>query len=203
MTCREVGSCGVALLLVLGGLAPSTRAAAQTAYKPCSLVSVGETEAVAGEKVVKSVEGTVPHETGDGYEGDDVISACQRPLARGRTFLLTVGVPATEGTRVVSAGDVLRRQAHERVRKTRGTWESRQFGEITCTAVVVPSNPGLGATTCAAVTYPLYYGDGFDGTASVVREPLLFTLRFMAGPEGTVSMDGVHALAEKVLARMP
>ena len=84
-----------------------------------------------------------------------------------------------------------------------GTWESTRFGEITCLVVVVPSSPSSEITTCAATKIPLFYGDGFDRTASIVNEPLRFTLQITGGPKGFVPMDAVHALAEKVLARMP
>ncbi len=200
---RQVRSCGVTLLLVLGGLGLSTPASAQMGYKPCSLVSAGETEALAGEKVVKSVESTVPRTKGNGYGSEIVNSVCQRWLSGGRMFFLTMGAPMTDEAKVEVTDGVLSRQAQEKIRKMGGTWESKQFGEITCLTVVVPSTRGFDATTCAAVKIPLFYGDGFDGTASIVKQPLRFTLQITAGPKGLVPMDVVHALAEKVLARMP
>jgi hypothetical protein len=109
----------------------------------------------------------------------------------------------TEEAGVQSVGDMLSKQAQEKIRKSGGTWKSKQFGEIACTTVDMSSNPGLGTTTCAALTAPLFHGDGFDGTASVVQESLLFILQITAGPKGLISMDGVHALAEKLLERMP
>lgn len=203
MMWRQVGSYRVALLLALVGFVLAAPATARTRYKTCLLVSVSETEALAGEKVVKSIESNVPHKKGNGYDSEGVDSACKRWLASGRLFLLTVGARVTPGTKVESVGDVLGRQAQAKIGKTGGTWESKQFGEIACTMVVVPSNPGLATTTCGAEKHPLYYGDGFDGTALFVKKPLLFTLQITAGPEGrTISMDRVHALAEKVLARM-
>lgn len=191
MMCR-VGPYGVALLFVLGGLSLSAPATARAGYQPCSLVSVSETEALAGTKVVKSVESATLRD-----------SVCRRWLAGDRMFLLTVGVSTTGEANVALAADGLSSQAYERIRNMGGTRVSKQFGEITCTTVGVPSNPGLGTTTCSAVKIPLYYGDGFDWTASVVKQPLRFTLQIAAGPKGLVSMDAAHALAEKVLARMP
>jgi len=194
---------GVALLLVLGGVVLSAPATARTRHNPCVLVSVSETEALAGEKVVKSVESPVPHKKGNGTDIEGANSVCKRWLASGRLFLLTVGDRVTAGTKVESVGDVLGRQAQAKIGNAGGTWELKQFGEIACTMVVVPSNPGLDTTTCGAEKHPLYYGDGFDGTALFVKKPLLFTLQISAGPDGrTISMDRVHALAAKVLARI-
>jgi hypothetical protein len=200
---RQVRSCGVTLLLVLGGLVVPAPASAQMGYRPCSLVSVGETEALAGEKVVKSVESTVPRTKGNGYGSEIVNSVCQRWLSAGRMFFLTLGVPVTDEAKVEVADGVLSRESQEKIREMGGTWESKQFGEITCLTVVVPSTRGFDTTTCAAVKIPLFYGDGFDRTASIVKEPLRFTLQITAGPKGLVPVDVVHALAEKVLARMP
>ena len=200
---RQIRSCGVTLLLVLGGLVLSAPARAETGYKPCSLVSVGETEALAGETVVKSVEKTVPRANGNGYGSEIVNSVCQRWLSGGRMFFLTVGVPTIEEATVEVADGVMSSQAQETITKMGGTWESKQFGEITCLTVVVPSSRGFDTTTCAATKIPLFYGDGFDRTASIVNEPLRFTLQITGGPKGLVPMDAVHALAEKVLARMP
>ena len=203
MMCRQVSSYGLSLLLVLGGLVPSASATTQTGYKPCSLVSGGETEALAGAKIVKWVESHLSYQKSGGYASEGVNSVCQRWLAGGRLFLLTMGAPMTVGAKAESVENMLSRQAQEKIRQLGGTWKSKQFGEIACTAVVIPSNPGLGTTTCAALKGPLFYGDGFDKTASVVKESLLFSLQITAGPRGLVSMDGVHALAEKLLDRMP
>jgi hypothetical protein len=202
MMCRQVSCYAVSFVLVLGGLVPSASATAQTGYKPCSLVSVGETEALAGAKIVKWIERHLPHKKGNGYDSEGVNSLCPRWLAGGRIFLLTVGAPMTEGVKVQSVDSMLSRQAREKIQKLGGTWKSKLFGEITCTTVDISSNPGLGTTTCAALKVPLFRGDGFDGTASLVGESLLIILQITAGPKGLISMDEVHALAEKLLERM-
>lgn len=198
---RQVSSCGVALLLVLGGLVLSAPASAQTGYKPCSLVSVSETEVLAGEKVAKSVESTIPYKRGTDNNRENVRSICQRLLTGNRTFLLIMGV-MTKGYGD-AAEEALGKQSQEKIRKMGGTWESKQFGEVTCATVVVPSNSGFGNTTCVAEKGPLFLGDGFDNTTSAEKGHLFFVLQITAGPNGIVPMDRVHELAEEVLARMP
>ncbi len=200
---RQVICCGVTLLLVLGGFVLSAPANAQMGYKPCSLVSAGETEALVGEKVVKTVESTAPRTKANGHSSAIANELCQRWLSGGRMFFLMVGVAMPEETKVEVADRMLSRQAQVKIREMGGTWESKQFGEITCLTVVVRSTRGFDTTTCEAVTIPLFYGDGFDGTTSIVKQPLRFTIQITAGPRGLVPMDVVHALAEKVLARMP
>ncbi len=174
MMSRRIDARTAALLLVLGVLMLSAPVRAQAANGPCSLISIGETEALTGEKVVKSLE-----------RG----SVCQRWTAGGRTLILTLGAAETQEPVAAS-------------REMGGVWVSKQFGDFTCTSVVVPSHPRANSTACAARAEPLFFGDGFDNATGVTKGPVYFTLQVTGGSTGIVSVEHVRALAEKVLARL-
>lgn len=175
MISRRIGSCIVALALGVVTAAMPVRAAA--GFKPCSLVSVGETELLTGDSVVKSMESA---------------SACQRWLAGGRTFLLALG------PRVITP-----HETEAAIREIGGTWVQKQFGEITCTSAVVPSNLRANTTTCSAGREPLFYADGFDNATVAPKTSVFFTLQVTGGQTGAVPIEHMHALAAKVFARLP
>ncbi len=174
MMSRRIDTRVAALLLALGVLMGSAPVRARASNGPCSLISIGETEALMGEKVVRSLE-----------RG----SVCQRWLAGGRTLVLTLGAAETQEPAAV-------------IREMGGAWVSKQFGDLTCTSVAVPSHPQANSAACAARVEPLFFGDGFDNATGVTREPVYFTIRVAGGSTGVVSVEDVRALAEKVLARL-
>ncbi len=175
MMSRRIDTRIAALLLVLGVLMLSAPVRARAGNGPCSLISIGETEALTGEKVVRSLE-----------RG----SVCQRLTAGGRTLILTLGTAEIEEPVAAS-------------REMSGAWVvSKQRGDLTCTSVVVPSHPHSNSTACAARVEPLFFGDGFDNATVVTRGPVYFTLQVTGGSTGIVSVEDVRALAEKVLARL-
>lgn len=174
MMSRRIDTRIAALVLVLGVLMLSAPVRARAGNGPCSLISIGETAALTGGKVVKSLE-----------HG----SVCQRWTAGGRTLVLTLGAAETQEPVAAS-------------REMGGVWVSKQFGDLTCTSVTVPSHPDANSTACAARAEPLFFGDGFDNATGVTRGPVYFTLRVAGGSTGVVSLEDVRALAEKVLARL-
>ncbi len=174
MMSRRIETRIAALMLVLGVLMLFAPVRARAGNGPCALISIGETEALTGEKVVRSLE-----------RG----SVCQRWTAGGRTLILTLG--ASETQEPVAAS-----------REMGGAWVSKQFGDLTCTSVIVPSHPRANSTACAARAEPLFFGDGFDNATGVTKGPVYFTLQVTGGSTGIVSVERVRALAEKVLARL-
>ncbi len=174
MMSRRIDTRTAALLLVLGVLMLSAPVRAQAGNGPCSLIPIGETEALTGEKVVRSLENG---------------SVCQRWMAGGRTLILTLGPAET-------------RESEAAIREMGGVWVSRQFGDLTCTSVIVHGQPRANSTACAARVEPLFFGDGFDNATGVTKGPVYFTLQVTGGLTGIVSVEHVRALAEEVLARL-
>ncbi len=176
MISRRIGSCIVAV--VLGVLAVAVPAGAGSVPKPCSVVSAGEVEAVIGMKVAKSLESD---------------SLCERWLADGRTVFLALGPQAIKV-----------RDTEAAVSEMGGVWASKQFGQIICSSVIVPSHPQAGATTCGIDRESLFFGDGFDNATAASTSSLSFSIRVTGGPAGRpFPMESVRALMQKALGRMP
>ncbi len=172
---RRIDTRIATLLLVLGVLMLSAPGRAQAGNGPCSLISIGETEALTGAKVVRSLESGL---------------VCQRWMAGGRTLILTLG--AAETQEPVAA-----------IRETGGVQVStKQFGDLTVRSVVFPSHPQANSIACSGRAEPLFFGDGFDNATGVKKGPVYFTLRVTGGSTGIVSVERIRALAEKVLARL-
>src|SRR6266851_7328283 len=85
----------IALLMVLAA-ARAHAAPAQSTYKPCSLVTKSEAEALSGQKVTKSGETNFPYKKDANNDHDGVMSNCAYILSPGKEVSLTVGsVPVT------------------------------------------------------------------------------------------------------------
>jgi hypothetical protein len=175
----------VVLLFVAGAVCAQT-ASAQSKYKPCSMVSAAEAEALAGQKIAKTAESDIPYPKDANHDHADVISICSRTVSATQGLTLTVSsTPVTpEGK---ARGEAKAKDAEEKLKKQGAKVEAKDFGAIKCATIILQgAMAAFSGTNCGAVK-----GGQF------------FSVMVTAGPNGPASIDQVHALAEKILSRMP
>jgi hypothetical protein len=175
-----------ALLLVVMVLAcPQTRAA-QSGYKPCTMVSAAEAEAVSGQKVTKTAEQDIPYTKDAKHDHDGVVSICTQSFSGTQGLSLTVSsTPTTpEGK---AHGAAAGKNAEEALKKQGAKVEEKKYGDIKCSTMMLQgAMAAFSGTNCAAE-----------------KGQLFFSVSVTAGTKGLVPMDQVHALAEKILSRLP
>jgi hypothetical protein len=161
-------------------------ASAQTTYHPCSLVTASEAEALTGQKVTKSDERDIPYKKDARNDHDGVISMCGHSVSpvRGVQLVVSSSPVTPEGK---ARGAAAAKAAVESAKKLGAKVEERKFGAITCSTVQLTGDmERLSGTSCGAE-----------------KGPLFFAVTVTAGPTGFVPIDQLHALAEKILARLP
>jgi hypothetical protein len=161
-------------------------ASAPSTYKPCSLVSASETEALTGHEVTKTTERDIPYKKDANHDHDGVISTCGYSFSPGKSLQLIVSSgPATPEGRAKSAAAA--KAATEMMKNLGAKREEKKFGAITCSTMLLTGVMATASgTSCAAE-----------------KGRLFFAMTVTAGPNGFVPMDQLHALAAKVLSRLP
>ncbi len=175
-----------ALLLVAMALTCAPARAAQSGYKPCSMVSAAEAEALSGQKVTKTAEQDIPLKKDANHDHDGVMSICRQSFSATQGLTLTVSTIQTtpEGK---AKGAAAAKNAEEMLKKQGTKVEGKKYGAITCSTMIMQgAMAAFSATSCAAE-----------------KGSLFFSVSVTAGAKGLVPMDQVHALAEKILSRLP
>jgi hypothetical protein len=175
-----------ALLLVITALACAQARAAQSGYKPCTMVSAAEAEALSGQKVTKTAEQDIPYKKDANHDHDGVVSICTQSFSGTQGLSLTVSSTSTtpEGK---AQGAAAAKNAEEMLKKKGAKVEARKYGDTTCSTMILQgAMAAFSATNCAAE-----------------KGQLFFSLSVTAGTKGLVPMDQVHTLAEKILSRLP
>lgn len=176
----------VALLMVLAAAARAQPASAPSTYKPCSLVSASETEALAGQKVTKTTEMDIPYKKDAKHDHDGVISTCGYSFSPGKGLQLIVSsMPVTPEGR--AKGKEAAKAGEEKMKKMGAKIEEKKFGAITCSTMLLTGEMAtFSGTSCAAE-----------------KGRLFFAMTVTTGPNGFVPMDQLHTLAAKVLSHLP
>jgi hypothetical protein len=174
------------VLLLVAGAACAPTAFAQSKYRPCSMVSAAEAEALTGQKIAKTSESDIPYAKDANHDHADVISICSRTVSATQGLTLTVtSTPVTpEGK---ARGEAKAKDAEEKLKKQGAKVEAKDFGAIKCSTIILQGvMAAFSGTNCGAIK-----GGQF------------FSVMVTAGPNGPVSIDQMHALAEKILSRLP
>ena len=181
---------GTVIALLLGfavtARAQQAPAAASSKYKPCSLVTKAETEALTGQTVTSTTQNDVPYTKDAKHDHDGVVSMCMYTFAPGKGLTLVVSsVPVTpEGK---ASGAAHAKAAVDKMKKMGTKVEEKKFGDMTCSTVLSTGNlAAFSATSCGQE-----------------KGSLFFALTVSKGQNGFVSMDKLHALAVKVVAHLP
>lgn len=180
----------IALLMVLAAGARAQSASAPTAapskYKPCSLVTKSQAEALTGQKVTTTTDRDIPYKKDAKNDHDGVISTCGYMYAPGKGLSLVVSSsPVTPEGR--AKGEAKAKAAVEKVKTMGAKIEEKKYGAITCSTVQLTGDMAMfSSTSCGAE-----------------KGPLFFAMTVSKGPNGFVAMDQVHALVVQVLAGLP
>ena len=177
----------IALLMVLAAAALAAQPpAAPSKYKPCSLVTKAETEALTGQNVTSTAQRDVPYEKDARNDHAGVVSMCMYTFAPGKGLSLVVSsVPVTpEGK---ASGAAHAKAAVDKVKKMGAKIEEKKFGDMTCSTTLMTGGMAtFSSTSCGQE-----------------KGSLFFVMTVSKGPNGFASMDQLHALAVKVLAHLP
>jgi hypothetical protein len=174
------------LLLAATALTCAQARAGQSGYKPCTMVSAAEAEALSGQKVTKTGEQDIPYKKDANHDHDGVISICTQSFSATQGLSLTVSTAPTtpEGK---AQGEAAAKKAEEMLKKQGAKVEAKKYGNTTCSTMILQ---GAMAT--------------FSGTnCGAEKGQLFFSVSVTAGTKGLVPMDQVHELAEKILSRLP